>query len=155
MSPLMAGALALATAPSPTPSPDPTEGTLRPGLEEWQVSPGLIGFVVTFALAVACVLLFLNMSKHLRRAGHNARQQGLPVPAPQVVSFRRPDAATGSDGAGSAGGTAAGGKAGGDKEPDSPDAPDAPGGSGSGASDTGSAPSGGGSSGGDGGGSGD
>ncbi|MFD7309070.1 hypothetical protein [Promicromonospora sp. NPDC059942] len=86
MSPLFAGALALATEPSP----NPTEGQLRPGLESWQVSPGLVGFLVTFALALACVLLFLNMSKHLRRAGHNARQQGLPVPEPEVISFSRP-----------------------------------------------------------------
>jgi hypothetical protein len=90
MSRLVAGALALATDPSP----NPTEGTLRPGLEEWQVSPGLIGFVVTFVLALACVALFLNLSKHLRRAGHNAREQGLPVPEPEVITFRRaePDA---------------------------------------------------------------
>ncbi|WP_369369680.1 hypothetical protein AB1046_12750 [Promicromonospora sp. Populi] len=87
MSPLLAGALARATEPSP----NPTEGQLRPGLEEWQVSPGLIGFLVTFALAVACVLLFLNMSKHLRRAGYNARQQGLPIAEPEGIAFRRTD----------------------------------------------------------------
>ncbi|MFD2793303.1 hypothetical protein ACFS27_07050 [Promicromonospora vindobonensis] len=98
MSPLVAGALALATDPSP----NPTEGTLRPGLEEWQVSPGLIGFVVTFALALACVALFLNLSKHLRRAGHNAREQGLPVPEPEVITFRRAenDTAPGSEASG-------------------------------------------------------
>jgi hypothetical protein len=87
MSPLLAGAIALTTEPSP----NPTEGQLRPGLETWQVSPGLIGFLVTFALAVACVLLFLNMSKHLRRAGHNARQQGLPIAEPEGIAFQRTD----------------------------------------------------------------
>ncbi|GAA2238791.1 hypothetical protein GCM10010413_45070 [Promicromonospora sukumoe] len=91
MSPLFTGAIALATEPSP----NPTEGQLRPGLETWQVSPGLIGFLVTFALAVACVLLFLNMSKHLRQAGHNARREGLPVPEAKVIRFSRP----GEDGA--------------------------------------------------------
>lgn len=94
MSPLFAGALALAADPSP----NPTEGQLRPGLQTWQVSPGLVGFLVTFALAVACVLLFLNMSKHLRRAGHNARQQGLPVPEPEVISFSRPGEGAEGDG---------------------------------------------------------
>jgi len=87
MSPLIAGALAAATEPSP----NPTEGQLRPGLQTWEVSPGLIGFVITFALALACVVLFLNMSKHLRRAGHNARQQGLPIEQPEGIGFRRTD----------------------------------------------------------------
>lgn len=95
MSRLVVHTLALVTEPSP----NPTEGALRPGLEEWQVSPGLIGFVVTFALAVACVLLFLNMTKHLRRTGHNAREQGLPVRVPEVIGFRRPgDDGTTTDG---------------------------------------------------------
>ncbi|HEV6953902.1 MAG TPA: hypothetical protein VKY86_11720 [Promicromonospora sp.] len=85
MSRLAAAALSFATDPSPA----PTEIELRPGLEEWQVSPGLVGFLVTFALAVACVLLFLNMSRHLRRTRHNAERAGLPVPQQEVIGFRR------------------------------------------------------------------
>lgn len=73
------------------PSPNPTEGTMRPGLETWEVSPGLIGFLFTFAIAVACVLLFLSMSKHLRKTSHNARQQGLPIAEPEGIGFRRTD----------------------------------------------------------------
>lgn len=85
MSRLAAAALSFATEPSPA----PTEIELRPGLEEWQVSPGLVGFLVTFALAVACVLLFLNMSRHLRQARHNAERAGLPVPKQEVIGVRR------------------------------------------------------------------
>lgn len=148
MSPLIAGALARATEPSP----NPTEGTLRPGLETWEVSPGLIGFVATFALAVACVLLFLSMSKHLRQAGHNAREQGLPVPAPQVVSFQRP----GADG-GAAQGSAGPGDVNGPRDVKEPGSGSTPGvADSSGPSDAGSSASGGGgTSGADSGGSGD
>ncbi len=34
--------------------------------------PGFLGFVVTFALAAACILLFRSMSKHLRKVRHQA-----------------------------------------------------------------------------------
>ncbi len=36
------------------------------------LGPGFVGFVVTFALAVACILLFRSMSKHLRKVRHDA-----------------------------------------------------------------------------------
>lgn len=91
MSYLSAAAVVLAADPSP----NPTEGTMRPDLETWEVSPGLVGFLFTFAVAAACVLLFLNMSKHLRRAGHNARQQGLEIAQPEGIGFRRTDDADG------------------------------------------------------------
>ncbi|MFC8801687.1 hypothetical protein ACFT2C_28455 [Promicromonospora sp. NPDC057138] len=141
MSPLVAGALARAAEPTP----NPTEGQLRPGLESWQVSPGLIGFVVTFALALACVLLFLNMSKHLRRAGHNARQQGLPVATQEGIGFRR------SEGDTREGDTSA---ADGAEGTDAADTPDSAGTSDVGSSPSSDSPSGGGSSGGDSGGTG-
>jgi hypothetical protein len=133
MSPLMAGAIALATDPAP----NPTENQLRPGLEEWQVSPGLIGFVVTFVLAVACVLLFMNMTKHLRRAGHNAREQGLAVATPDVIGFRRQDGEAArtddSKGSGAAGASDSGGSSpdgGGSSGGSSPDGGSSSGGSG-------------------------
>lgn len=45
------------TTSTTTPSPD----ELRPGLDPTDISPGLIGFVVTFLVAAAAVLLFLSM----------------------------------------------------------------------------------------------
>ncbi|MFC8599508.1 MULTISPECIES: hypothetical protein [unclassified Isoptericola] len=85
----------LATAPSPTPSP--TQGP-----SELQVTPGLAGFVATFAVALACVLLFLSLTRHLRRARHNAEEQGIPVEEPKHVGIRRAEepAAGASGGAG-------------------------------------------------------
>jgi hypothetical protein len=39
-------------------------------------SPGLTGFLVTFALALACVLLFLSLTKQLRTVSHRAASLG-------------------------------------------------------------------------------
>ena len=58
--------LGLASTPAPTPSqgPDPTS-----------VSPGLIGFLVTFALVAVCLLLFTSMVRRLRRMQYRAEHE--------------------------------------------------------------------------------
>ncbi|MCK9794934.1 hypothetical protein M1843_14375 [Isoptericola sp. 4D.3] len=72
-------------AAAPSPSPSPTQGPT-----ELEVTPGLAGFVATFAVALACVLLFLSLTRHLRRARHNAEEQGLPIEEPKRVGPRHP-----------------------------------------------------------------
>jgi len=101
---------ALAAAPSPSPSP--TQGPT-----ELEVTPGLAGFVATFAVALACVLLFLSLTRHLRRARANAEEQGIPVEEPRRVGFRRADEGGEAAGPESAGPEAGGG----DGSPDGPD----------------------------------
>lgn len=62
----MTPALLLAATPSPAPSPlpqaDPSLG-----------SPGFIGFVFTFVLALVVIGLALLMSRELRKVNRNAR----------------------------------------------------------------------------------
>ncbi|MFE7407506.1 hypothetical protein [Isoptericola sp. NPDC057559] len=78
--------LLMLVATAPSPSPSPTQGP-----NELQVTPGLAGFVATFAVAVACVLLFLSLTRHLRRAQRNAEERGLPIEEPKRVGFDRAD----------------------------------------------------------------
>lgn len=59
-----------------TPSPGPTTDELRPGLEPTDVSPGLPGFLTIFAVALACVVLFLSLTKQLRKVRHDERGAG-------------------------------------------------------------------------------
>lgn len=72
-------------APAPSPSPSPTQGP-----DELQVTPGLEGFVATFVVAVACVLLFLSLTRHLRRAQRNAEDQGIPLQEPKHFGLHGP-----------------------------------------------------------------
>ena len=58
---------ALLAAVSPTPSP--TSQAVGSG------SPGFIGFVFTFALAIAAVLLFLSLTRHLRLVQRRAAER--------------------------------------------------------------------------------
>jgi hypothetical protein len=66
--------LVLFGTPTPTPSPTAVEVSATLG------SPGLLGFVVTFAVAVGLVLLARSMSGHLRRVSRGAADQDPPAP---------------------------------------------------------------------------
>ena len=50
-----------------TPTPSPTSGP-----SDDSVSPGVVGFTVTFLIAVAAVLLILDMTRRIRRVRYRA-----------------------------------------------------------------------------------
>ncbi len=62
----LAGVLAATPLPTPTTPED---------LDPTTVSPGLIGFLVTFAIAVATVLLVLDMVRRIRRLRYREQQE--------------------------------------------------------------------------------
>ncbi|MFT4123884.1 MAG: hypothetical protein QM635_08635 [Microbacteriaceae bacterium] len=55
-----------------TPSPTPSATSTGLAVDEDAVSPGWIGFAVTFVLAVAVVLLITDMTRRLRRLRYRA-----------------------------------------------------------------------------------
>jgi hypothetical protein len=62
---ILAGDWLAAATPTPTPVPvGPIDETL--------ISPGWIGFIVIFAIAVATVLLILDMTRRVRRVRYRA-----------------------------------------------------------------------------------
>lgn len=56
------------------PTPSPTE-VLRPGLEKWDVTPGLLGFIAMFCIVLAAVAVWFSMSGKLRKIQHDERMQ--------------------------------------------------------------------------------
>ena len=60
--------IALATAPAPTPTP-----SLRPGLDQDQVTPGLLGFLLTAFIVVLTALLIVDMVRRIRRVRYRAQ----------------------------------------------------------------------------------
>lgn len=58
--------------PGATPEPSPGVDTLDPNA----VTPGVLGFLVIFAVVLACIPLFLSMTGKLRRVEHRARLEG-------------------------------------------------------------------------------
>ncbi|MFQ4147768.1 hypothetical protein AAGW05_03580 [Arthrobacter sp. LAPM80] len=51
----------------------PTQPGLRPGLTEDQITPGLLGFVVTFSIVVIMFFLIRDMVKRIRRVRYRAQ----------------------------------------------------------------------------------
>lgn len=58
----------LATSPAPAPSP-----SLRPGLSQDQVTPGLLGFLLTAFIVVLTALLIVDMVRRIRRVRYRAQ----------------------------------------------------------------------------------
>lgn len=60
--------LSLVTAPSPLPTP-----SLREGITEDQVTPGLWGFIMTAFFVLATTLLIVDMVRRIRRVRYRAQ----------------------------------------------------------------------------------
>ena len=69
--PLVLTALAAA---SPAPVPAVPEPTLRPGLEEAEVTPGIEGFLFTALMVVMAIIVFRVMVRSVRRVQQRSPQ---------------------------------------------------------------------------------
>ena len=79
---------------STTPSPGPGDNGLRPGLSADQVTPGLLGFVMTAFMVIAVVALMVSMTRRIRRVRYRAQideatADGLE--APDALSVQVPE----------------------------------------------------------------
>ncbi|MGO1317415.1 MAG: hypothetical protein ACTMIR_10330 [Cellulomonadaceae bacterium] len=63
-------ALVVLTAPSPSPSPT---DVLRPDLNPYDVTPGLLGFLAAFFLALVGILGWFSMNRKVRRIAYDER----------------------------------------------------------------------------------
>ncbi|TDL38552.1 hypothetical protein [Kocuria rosea] len=105
----------LALLPAMAPNPI-DEGTLRPGLDPSQVTPGMLGFLMTLLLAVAVIFLVRDFNRRNRRLRYRAEY------AERRAAEERAGGPAGTGGAGTDGADARTG-ADGDRaeEPEGPD----------------------------------
>ncbi|MET3975637.1 hypothetical protein [Cellulosimicrobium sp. TH-20] len=82
-----------------TATPSPSDDPLREDLDPNDVSPGLVGFLAIFAVAVATVALFFGLSRQLRRMRRNADAQGIGPDGPVGATTPETSAGAGPDGA--------------------------------------------------------
>ncbi|MET4094533.1 hypothetical protein [Arthrobacter sp. UYCu712] len=73
--------IALATSPAPAPSP-----SLRPGLTQDQVTPGLLGFLLTAFIVVLTALLIVDMVRRIRRVRYRAQVEEERAAAAEAAS---------------------------------------------------------------------
>ncbi len=79
----------LATTPAPTPTP-----SLRPGLSQDQVTPGLLGFLLTAFIVVITALLIVDMVRRIRRVRYRAQvEEERAAAAEAAVNGGAPQAA--------------------------------------------------------------
>jgi hypothetical protein len=95
--------LSLATTPSPLPTP-----SLREGISEDQVTPGLLGFIMTAFFVVATALLIVDMVRRIRRVRYRAQVEEERIAAAAAADIEAAEAAEADSGAaGPAAGSAA------------------------------------------------
>ena len=87
-----ASAFVLRLGPAPTPSPPPQ-------FEGFEVSPGLLGFIPPFLIALACVGLFLSLTHQLRKvtvrqAAIDAAEAASADDSPDAVAQQRAEGRT-------------------------------------------------------------
>jgi len=85
--------LALATTPAPTPTP-----SLRPGLSQDQVTPGLLGFLLTAFIVVLTALLIVDMVRRIRRVRYRAQVEEERAAATGEGDLRTTGAGAGNPG---------------------------------------------------------
>ena len=81
----------LLIAPAPSPS-------LRPGLSQDQVTPGLLGFLLTAFIVVLSALLIVDMVRRIRRVRYRAQVEEERMAAAEAADISRDDAANGNAG---------------------------------------------------------
>ena len=86
--------LSLATTPSPLPTP-----SLREGISEDQVTPGLLGFIMTAFFVVATALLIVDMVRRIRRVRYRAQVEEERIAAAAAADIEAAEAAEADSGA--------------------------------------------------------
>lgn len=88
-------------------TPGPAEPEVQEGVDPDSVTPGVLGFAVTLAAVLACIPLFLSMTRKIRGVQHRGRLEEAAARAAGEAPSDTP--ATGAPGAGGADATPAGG----------------------------------------------